>query len=167
MKKSLWVLLFVLGAALSSPVWAHESLEQKQCTTGRENGTCLKSSESDEDTCPCPIIQKIMKKAHFFLENKDEMGLSEEQVTKIKTIKMDAKKSAIHMGADMQIFEMDLKSKLDESNMDVEGIDAMIDESMAGMSKSAKGSVQAYADLKAILTDDQMAKAKEIWKKKE
>jgi O-antigen ligase len=36
---------------------------------------------------------------------------------------------------------------------------------LAGMSAGAKGTVAALAELKSVLTEEQMTKAKEIWKK--
>ncbi len=186
MKKLFWVLVFVLGAAFSAVAWAEhehgsdatvvateENCSKKDgdckkhetCPMGEEKKTCRKCGEAEE-SCPCPILDKIMKKSHFLLDNQEELGLSEEQVDKIKAIKMGAKKTAILQAANMQIFEIDLKTKLGESKVDVEGIDAMIDQGMTAMSKSAKDSVQSYADLKSILTEEQMVKAKEIWKKK-
>lgn len=164
MKKILSV-FFVLGAILlTQNVWAEcpmgkgDCQGQKQCAVGGGQG--------QEESYPCPIIDKIMKKAHFLLDNKDEIGFSEEQADTIKDLKLQAKKSMIRGGADMEILMLDMKSKLSDDVLDVEGINAMIDEGMARMNQSAKASVDIYAKLKSVLTPEQAEKAKEIWKKK-
>ena len=111
----------------------------------------------------CPIVAKLMKKAEFYLDNQQEIGLSEEQATQIKAIKLDVQKAYARQGAEMQIFELDLQAKMSEPKVDVEGLNAMIDSAMQGMSKGAKESVANYAKLKAVLTEDQAKKAKEVW----
>jgi hypothetical protein len=50
--------------------------------------------------------------------------------------------------------------------VDVEGINAMMDKGMGGMMSAGKANAQMYADLKAVLTPEQMTKVKELWKKK-
>jgi hypothetical protein len=114
----------------------------------------------------CPITAKFMKKAAFFLDNRDEIGLSADQVKQIKGLELIGKKAAIKQMADMQMWMLDLEAKLSEEKVDVEGVGAMIDEGSAAMALSTKSMVANYAKLKEILTADQMAKAKEIWMKK-
>lgn len=124
-----------------------------------------KDCDSKQDDCglQCPVASKVMKKAHFFLSNSDAIGLSEEQVTKIKTIKWDVKKQMIRAGAEMQIGMGEMEAKLSEPTVDVEGLNSMIDKGTAEWAAGGKKMVAAYAELKAVLTPEQMAKAKEIW----
>lgn len=128
-------------------------------------GQCSMKSGCDEGGM-CPIQGKILKKAKFFLENKDAIGLNAEQVAQIEAIKMDTKKAMIRGGAEMEIMMLEMKAKLHEEKVDVEGMNAMIDKGSAGWAEAGKASVAAYAKLKGILTADQMTKAKEVWKKK-
>ena len=107
----------------------------------------------------------FMKKAHFFLENKAKLGLTADQVSQIKTMRTNMVKTMIRNKAEQEIFMLDMKTKLSEPVLDVEGINTMIDQAMAGMSTGAKGSVAALAELKGLLTEEQMTKAKELWKK--
>ncbi|HTL70778.1 MAG TPA: hypothetical protein VL404_05765 [Candidatus Eisenbacteria bacterium] len=110
----------------------------------------------------CPIAGRALMKAHFLLENKTQLGLSEDQVKAIKAIKMDLKKQSLRDGAEMQIMMMDMESKLSEETVDVEGISAMIDKGSAQMAQIGKANVQAYAKLKAIPTKEQWAKLKQM-----
>lgn len=162
MKKILLAFLIVGLVVLTQKVWAEcpvggsSNQGQKQCAVGGYG----------KESSPCPIVDKIMKQAHFLLDNKDEIGLSEEQIDTVKGLKLEAKKSMIRGGADMQIMMLDIKSKLGDDVLDVEGINAMIDGGMAQMSQSVKASVEFYAKLKAVLTPEQIEKSKALWSKK-
>ena len=163
MKKLVLIPMFLLSTFLCQTVWA-------DCAAGGDEGhgrkECAMRGDQDEDAYPCPIVDKIMKKAHFFLENKDEIGLSEEQVDTIRGLKLQVKKSLIRSEADMQIMMLDMKAKLGDDTLDVEGIDTMIDQGMGQMAQTAKANVDVYAKLKAVLTPEQVEKAKALWTKK-
>lgn len=162
-------LLLIAGLLIASPlVYAEHG--GSGCPMSGKSDCGTKKCEKSEMKCSgkgsaseCPIISKFMKKAHFFLENKSEIGLSDAQVKTIKGLKSQVEKSAIRMSADMQIHMMDLDEKLSEEKVDVEGISAMVEQGMSGMGAAVRANIQAYADLKAVLTPEQMAKAKEIW----
>jgi hypothetical protein len=165
MKKnvSLFLLLFLLGA--SAPAFADHG-KGGECKTCQAAGKCEKCGGEAEGSHQCPITEKILKKAHFLLDNAEEIGLSDEQTAQVKAIKMQTKKEAIKEQADMEIFMLDLKAKLGEDKFDVEGTTAMVDQATAGMSSGAKAKIEAYAKLKAVLSEEQLVKAKAIWKKK-
>ena len=175
MKKSV---LMTLGALMAlvvavTPVWADCDKHGKDCD-GKQ--CSLKDKSCDKKDCDkpccdessqCPIASKLMKKAKFFLKNQKEIGLSEDQVAQITALKMATKKSSIKMKADMEIFELDLMERMSAPKLDVEGANAMLDQAAAGWGAGAKATLADYAKLKAVLTDAQMAKAKEIWMKDE
>ncbi len=151
MKKAFILVLMVgLAIALAAPVYAEH----------------YDKGPSHEGAYQCPLTDKLMMKAKFMLENKDEIGLTDEQVKKIKEIKHSAKKAYIRQSADMEILHIDIEDMMSEPKVDVQGIDTLIDQGSASMTASMKKAVQSYADLKAVLTDEQMTKLKEIWKKK-
>lgn len=176
MRKRMLIAIMSLVMVFSAPmVFAncHEGHCQKS-----HGGSCPKGSCAQEASCAhkggsdcskksmedfCPITAKFMKKASFLLSNEKELGLSDEQVQTIKDLKLKVKKIAISVDASMQTFELDAMAKMSAKTLDVEGLNAMIDEGMAGMATQTKEIVTAYASLKSVLTADQMAKAKEIW----
>ena len=162
MKNFLLTVLLAAGIGFSGVALADHDCGGGQCPM--KSGMCDKDG-SDGEKGGCPILNRILKKSCFFLSHQAEIGLSDEQVTKIKAIKLQAQKAQIQMGAGMQTMMLDLEAKLDEPKVDVEGITAMMEQGMGEMVKSGKTNVQWYADLKAVLTDEQMAKAKELWKK--
>ena len=167
MKKWLWMVFFISGVVFALPAWAGHS--GKSCggdSCPMAGHQCGQTRGDDDGEYQCPIITKIIKKAHFLLSNKEELALTDEQVGTIKAVKNDAKKASIHQEADMEIGMIDMMGKLSDDALDVEGLNSMIDKGMAGMAEQAKASVQLYAKLKGVLTDEQIAKAKALWNKK-
>ena len=133
--------------------------------SGCPTSKCSSGGQGDCGESACPIAGKILKKAEFFLDNADEIGLSKEQIKQIKDIQHTTKKDAIFGEAGMKAFYLDMKAKLHEEKVDVEGMNKLIDDATAEMTKGAKKSVQSYAELKAVLSEEQMTKAKAVWKK--
>ena len=121
---------------------------------------------SDKEEYQCPVTGKFMQKASFFLDHKDEIGLTDEQEMKIKQLKLDVKKKYIQQTADMEIFMLEITDKMSQPKVDVEGLNSLVDEGAAKMAASTKEVIASYAELKGSLSEDQMAKAKEIWRSK-
>ncbi len=163
------LVLMLSGVVLTAQASHHEGKADGKCpmmSAGKEcpmmKGDCCKKGGSE-----CPIASKLMKKAKFYLENADAIGLTDDQVKQIKAIKMDAKKEMILGGAQMEVAMLEMESNLSNDPIDVQALSQAIDQGMAGMGAGAKKMVQAYADLKQVLNADQKKKAKEIWKSAE
>jgi hypothetical protein len=116
--------------------------------------------KSGHGASKCPIASKAMWLSHALLENRTELGLTAEEIARIKEIKLEIAKGYLRQGAEMQVFMLDMKSALSQEKVDVEKIESMIDSGMAGMATAAKASVKAYAELKGIATPERMAKLK-------
>ena len=114
----------------------------------------------------CQVAGKFTKKAHFILENQKELGLTDQQVTTIKELKLQAERDGIQQNADREIYLLDLRSKLGEDKIDVEGTNALIDKNFLSAAAAEKANVQAYAKLKSTLTPEQITKMKELLKSK-
>ncbi len=160
--------------------------EGKTCPMGgmKKMGGCDKGGISKKSACgggscdmkrgmsgcpshassPCPIAQKFCQKVCWIMEHKDELGLTDEQIAQIKALDLEVEKNSIRAMAEMKIFGLELENKLSQDVVDVQAIESMIDSSMAGMALGAKTTVKAYADLRAIATPEQKAKAKELKK---
>lgn len=167
MKKSVGVvlgLLMMLSLA-AAPAFADNHCEGGRCPFKNKMG-CDQGKDCDKKG-ECPIAAKVLKKAGFFLSNKAEIGLSEEQVAEIKAIKLATLKSMIRSKAEMEIFEMELMDKMSQPALDLASLNASIDEASAGWGAGAKATLADYAKLKAVLNEGQMSKAKEIWAKNE
>jgi hypothetical protein len=152
-------------ASITPAVFA-DRYAYKRCPTGEHQSVCRSCGERSCGKESCPITSKLTKKACFLLSHAEEIGLSDEQVQKIKSIKMEAKKQHILAKAQMKIGIIDMKAKLHEDELDVDGLNAMVDQFAAGFAASTKKAIQSYAELKGLLSDEQKAKAKTLWMKK-
>jgi hypothetical protein len=167
MKKSISILAVLMGVLLAATVAFAECQHGKTCPMGGKECSMKQGCDKSGEQYQCPVAGKFMKKAAFFLDNSTEIGLSDDQVGKIKVLKDDVQKIYVRQGADMQVFMIDLQAKMSEPKVDVDGINKMIDSSAAAMTQGTKSVVEKYAQLKAVLSDEQMNKAKAVWKKNE
>lgn len=133
------------------------------CSRGGSYGH-MKGAGCSHASSHCPIASKFCAKVCWILEHKTELGLSDDQVAKIKALDLEVEKNSIRGMAEMKIFGLEIENRLHQEVIDVESIESMIDSGMAGMATGAKATVKAYAELKSIVTEDQKAKAKEIKK---
>ncbi len=102
-------------------------------------------------------------KAKCILKNAAQLGLSEEQTGKIKSLKYSLEKSLIKKDADIKSFGLDIKEALHKEAVDINAVNALIDQEYAVKVQRTKEDIAAYADLKTILTKEQYLKLKEIW----
>jgi len=105
-------------------------------------------------------------KAVVYLRHADEIGLTEDQVDKILKLKLAVKKEMIRKGADLAVLDLDLLTALREEKIDVKAVNLLVDQKFEVKKAMTKFSVQALADLKGILTPEQYAKMKDIWRGK-
>ena len=112
------------------------------------------------------LESKLFHKARFYLNRADEIGLTDEQVDKIMAIKLNAKKESIRRGADIEILKLDLFSALKEPKIDVPSVNKLIDQKYDIKKAGAKYMVQAFADMKSVLSQEQHDKVKALWKDK-
>jgi Spy/CpxP family protein refolding chaperone len=105
-------------------------------------------------------------KAVFYLSCADELGLTEDQVEKIKGLKMGVKKELIRKESELEILKLDIESALREKQIDVKAVNALVDKKYEIAKAKTKFLVQSLADLKRVLSEEQHAKAKSLWRKK-
>ena len=130
--------------------------------------SCFLVTSSYADSCKesrhhgYGLDNKFFKKIHLALKNNEELGLSDEQYEKLKTLKMNTKKDLIKRKAEIDIIGVDIKGKLWEDPIDKESINKLIDKKYELKKAKAKALVEAYATFQTILTDDQKKKLEEI-----
>ncbi len=158
MKKSFLTFL-ALALMLTSTAFYGVS---KAYACGKDDGQCpLKNGRGGESNHDgCPIVKKFLMTAHEYLEHRKQIGLSEQQVSDIKGMKLEMKKSMIRNMANMQVFMLDMKQQLSATTLNSEAINSMIDQQMSTMAAGAKETVAAYVKLRSVLTADQQVKFK-------
>jgi uncharacterized OsmC-like protein len=82
---------------------------------------------------------------------------------KIKKLEFEAKKELIRKDAELEILDLDIQAGLHEDKIDVESLQALVDQKYEVKKAKAKYLIQAFADLKGTLTEEQVKKAKDLW----
>ena len=101
----------------------------------------------------------------FFLCCKEQLELTDEQVTSLKSIKMDLMKGEIQMEADLKLAELELKELMSADKLDMPKVEKKI-KAIHGMKADKKiAHLRAFEKAKGILTPEQMEKRKEHHKK--
>lgn len=150
------VMSFLALVALPAAVQADKHGRKMGCQRCQYKGKGHKEKGLDE---------KIFYKAHFLMKNQEELGLSDEQVEKIKDLKVDVKKDLIKKDAEIEILAVDIKAKLYEDKIDVKAINKLVDQKYEIKKEKAKTLVEKYAALKGMLSEEQMGKLKGLFKK--
>lgn len=123
---------------------------------------CKKKGQKDES-----LEKKFNKKVNFFMQHQELLDLSEDQVQQIEDLKLMVKKDLIMKKAEIEVVTLDIKVALKEWMIDAPAVNGLLDVKYELKKQKAKNLVAAYAKLKAVLTDDQKAAVKEMWKGKD
>lgn len=129
------------------------------------HGEGMKKEYHHREYKPQDLEAKFFHKAHKLFKNKDELGLSEKQLDKIKELKVAMKKDLIRKNADIEIIALDIKAQLYEERVNVRTVNDLIDKKYEIKKAKTKALVAAYVELKDILTKAQKDKLKELYKK--
>lgn len=120
---------------------------------GSWNSTC----SSDKS---CLVEECLLKAPCLAIHKKDELELSDEQVTKIKDLCVTTKKEYIQLDADIEKLCVDVKAKMFDDTFDEIGINSLIDNKYELQKKQIKLLISSYGKLNGILTEEQKEKFK-------
>ncbi len=112
------------------------------------------------------LEQKVFIKIHFVLENSTDIGLTDDQIEQLKTLKYTTKKNLIKDNADIELLELDIRQALGKDEIDTKDINSLIDKKFSIKAQKAKNLVGSYASFKKILTEDQQKKMKDMFSSK-
>ena len=108
---------------------------------------------------------KVFFKAMLIIKNQEELGLSDDQVKKVKDLKIASKKDLIRKKAEIDLLVLDIKAALWEDTVDINAVNALIDKKYEIKKAKAKSLVAALVALKEVLTEEQQKKLKGLCKK--
>ncbi len=111
------------------------------------------------------LEDKFFEKVHFLMTNREELGISDDQAGKVKALTLKVKKDMIKRGAEIEILALDLKTETGKDPVDMTAVNKLIDKKYDLKKEEAKSLAEACVTLKGILTKEQKAKMKGIWKK--
>lgn len=94
------------------------------------------------------------------LKHEQDIGLTAEQVTKLKEMQLNLDKVRIKTEADIQVAERELKALTEEEKSDLGAIEAKLKQSGALQVGLRMASIKARQDVYALLTPEQRAKEK-------
>ncbi|MEK7235902.1 MAG: hypothetical protein AAB242_04730 [Nitrospirota bacterium] len=94
------------------------------------------------------------------LKHEKDIGLTAEQVTKLKDMQLNLDKTRIKSEADIQIAERELKALTDDEKSDLGAIEAKLKQSGDLQAGLRMTSIKARRDVLALLTQEQRAKEK-------
>ena len=98
----------------------------------------------------------------FFLILADELSFSEEQVKKLQSIKTGCEKNRIMIRARIKVGELELQELVNQSEIDLDKVDAKIKEIGEMKIESDINDVHSIIGAKAILTQEQKEKLKNL-----
>ena len=94
------------------------------------------------------------------LKHEQEIGLTPDQVTKLKDIQLNLDKTRIKSEADIQVAERELKALTDDEKSDLKAIEAKLKQSEDMQVALRMTSIKTRRDVMALLTPEQRAKEK-------
>lgn len=94
------------------------------------------------------------------LKHETDIGLTGEQVTKLKTMQLDLDKVRIKSEAEIQVAERELKALVEDEQSDLGAIESKLKESENYQVSLRLASIKARRDVLALLTPEQRAREK-------
>ena len=108
------------------------------------------------------LENKLMKKLHCIFMMQDELGMTEEQLNKIKELKLKTKKDLIKKKAEIDILAVDIKAQFWGNTLDATKTKDLISKKYDLKKEKASIVVDGYVALQNILTDSQKKKMKDL-----
>jgi Spy/CpxP family protein refolding chaperone len=143
-------LALMLGA---SGVWANEPGYGKDGYGGSGYGAMRGHGMGMMHSSAGHLIRHLLK-------HEKEIGLTADQVTKLKEIQLNLDKARIKSEADIQVAERELKALTDDEKSDLGAIEAKLKQSEDLQIALRMTSIKTRRDVMALLTPEQRTKEK-------
>jgi Spy/CpxP family protein refolding chaperone len=96
------------------------------------------------------------------LANAEKIGLTGEQIGKMKPIHMEMQKKSVQYKADLKIAQIDLKGIMDVKDFDLEKADAQVKKIEEIRTAHHLEMLKSMKEVRSILTDEQFKKMKQM-----
>ena len=96
----------------------------------------------------------------------NELGLSKEQIEKIKNLKFSTDKEIVRLRSQMELKEIDLREELSKDQPDMNLIRNLVKAKHSIMADIELAKVKEYTGVKNIMTPEQVEKFKEAMRKR-
>lgn len=104
----------------------------------------------------------FFRKAHMIETHQNELGLPAEKIKAIKNLTVETKKTLIQQHAEIEIASVEMEAKLHEDHIDVEALNPIIERKYEMKKNKTKTLINAIAQLKNMLTEEEWRKVREI-----
>ena len=125
-----------------------------QAEPDKEKGMS-RSGHSDRDRAAHSFVDMIF---HSLFRQAKELGLSDEQQTKLKSLKTDYEKAKIRGEADMKLAEVDVQTLAHDDKSDMAAIEAAVRKSEAAHANLRIEGIKAVRAAFTVLTPEQKEK---------
>jgi len=112
----------------------------------------------------CCFTEKFFHFAHSILENHEELGLTDENVKKIRDLKISTKKSLIRNTAEAELLTLDIMVNLYAEKPEISEINKLVDKKFDVKKVGMKKVIAAFVGIKKMLSEEQIKKMKAICK---
>jgi len=145
--------VFALATGMTS-VWANEpGYYNKEGHGGSVHGSMGGHGASMMHNSTGHLIRHLLKHEH-------DIGLTAEQVAKLKEVQLNLDRVRIKTEADIQVTERELKALTEDEKLDLGAIEAKLKQSGDLQVGLRMASLKARRDVYALLTPEQRAKEK-------
>jgi Spy/CpxP family protein refolding chaperone len=121
-----------------------------------------KNCECCEHKMGMPGMHKRGDMLGMLIKHADKVGLSGEQVVKLKAVHRSMQKKSIQLDADMKLARIDLKEIMEVKDFDLEKANAAVQKISDIKKDQHLEMLKSMKDVRSILTDEQFKKIKEM-----
>ncbi|NQT22406.1 MAG: hypothetical protein HQ579_03090 [Candidatus Omnitrophica bacterium] len=111
------------------------------------------------------LESKVSHKAKKILMNKDELGLSADQIKKVNSLNKKVRKDLIKKNAEIDMLKVDIKEQMCADPADKAVLTQLIEKKYDLKKEKSVYLAHSYIDLKNVLNEEQKAKMKDIYRK--
>jgi len=101
----------------------------------------------------------------FFLDLREELGLTDEQVDKLKSIKLEHQKAAIKTESELKLKRLELRELMEAGEPDEFAVKAKVEEIGELKTQLAMNRIDGGLKARKVLTDKQQKQLKELRKR--
>ena len=141
----------LVSALITSPMaWADDGA---RCAGGRAH---TMSRHGGHGNMTSHLLRHLLK-------NKQELGLTDEQITKLRAVALDADRAQIRAEADVKVSKRELRAMMWDEKAQLPAIEAKVKEKESFEATVQIIGIRAGRELIGVLTPEQQAKQKALW----
>lgn len=158
------ITFFVIGSLvfIANDLYAQEGM--MKCKPGKcmLSHKCCSGEKHHKEMGHMGMMHGEHQGGHgFLLGMHEKLGLSADQISKLKTLKSEAEKQMIRTKADLRILQIELHDLLQKDEVNVKAVDSKIEKIGKLQTEMHKANIHAKLDAQKVLTPEQLKKLHE------